>query len=35
MVKGIDSVYLKENHRDPIVSELLDEFETIESQRKK
>jgi phosphate starvation-inducible PhoH-like protein len=35
MVKGIDSVYLKENHRDPIVSELLDEFEIIESQRNK
>lgn len=32
-VSGIAEVYLKENHRDPIVGELLDEFETIEAIR--
>jgi phosphate starvation-inducible PhoH-like protein len=33
VVKGIGSVYLKENHRDSIVQQLLDEFETIEAMK--
>ena len=33
MVKSLSSVFLKENHRDPIVQDMLDEIEIIKAQR--